>query len=198
MSTPINQLPGIQQRPPAGPPPALTREQLNTPPVPQFNTPLRPSQQSSDGMLQDDDATIAEVFEHLNGEAAQRVVRQQPPAPQQPEEEEEEEDEGLYYPQQTYSEPEVEVEEPPPKGVAGWWRHFFGVSADASSRALDIQMLIFLTVVFFAASLMPVTDFISRFLPFAVGVPNAELGLKAVFAAVVVVGLKRWNDSGTA
>lgn len=213
MSTPLAQLPGMSQRPSGGPPPALTREQLNSVPS-QLNDPQRAAlgqqQMPNDGGMMrqdDDDATINEVFNHLNGEAAQRVMSQQQqqapqqpiamqraPPPQQQQQMEPEPEELLYYPTQ-YQLPD-EDEAPPTDGIAGWWRRFFG--ADAESKTIDIQMFVFMAVVFFAASLLPVSDLISRYLPFTVGVPNAELALRAAMAALAIVLVKRWNDGGAA
>lgn len=197
MSTPIAQLPGISQHMPAttstGPPPALTREQLNSLPSPQQQQSAMAMQQPQEALQDPDDATIQEVFNHIAGNEGPRRApaqqHQQQHLQQDSGEQDPDADELLYYDQQQqYALPPQQ----PASTTGGWLQSLWGCGA--SRVSLDLQMLVFIACMVFAASMLPVGGLLSRYLPIAARVPNAELGLKALVAAAALVAIKRWND----
>ena len=177
----------------SGPPPALTREQLNSLPTPQQQQSAMAMQQPQEALQDPDDATIQEVFNHIAGnEGPRRAPQHQHQHMQQQQQQhdadEQDPDELLYYGQHQYALP---PQDPAPT-TGSWLQSLWGCGA--SRVSLDIQMLIFIACMVFAASMLPVGGLLSRYLPIAARVPNAELGLKALVAAAALVAIKRWND----
>ena len=160
-STPISQLPGAAQQ----------ATQLQPPPTPQ----------GAYDDANDDTDTLREVYNHLNGEAPQRMMAPPPPSasmqailapPTQP-------------PQQPY-----QYQYPPPAAAPlqpGYFRQDYRpqyATEQPPQWMRELKVAAVMAALFFVISVLPIAPLLDRYLPVLTRVAYSEQALKAVACGV--------------
>lgn len=138
------------------------------------------SQMSSD-VAEDDDAMLKEVFNSINGEAAKRQSNP-----------------GYNLEQPLPAPPSARVPEMLP-----YPNYYLPAPQNAVTNAYsilpsiaDAQQVLTTAGVIFGISMLPVAVFLSKYLPLD-RIPNGELALKALLAAVVLMVIRRYAQESS-